>query len=52
MFDSLKIWGKENKEKKWKQKKNKKIKIKNRFKINKLFLYVCSNPFYLISFIV
>ena len=33
------------KEKKWR-------KIKNRFKINKLFLYISSNSFHLISSII
>ena len=34
------------------KRESEKKKIKNRFKINKLFLYVFSNSFYLISCII
>ena len=51
MFASRKIWGKiqrkENREEKKKEKKWK--KIKNRFKINKLFLFAPSNLFHLFN---
>ena len=43
--------GKENhRKKKWMEKKSKKMKEdKNRFKVNKLFLYSILNSFYLFS---
>ena len=43
IFGSWKIWGKENRVEKWR-------KIKNRFKIDKLFLYTISNSFNLFLF--
>ena len=46
MFGTHKVIRKENKEKKMKGKKNWR-KIKNRFKLKKLVLYVYSNSFYL-----
>ena len=45
IFGSWKIWGKENRVEKWR-------KIKNRFKINKLFVYVYLNTLYLFSSII
>ena len=50
MLDSWKIWRTENKEKREKERNNVKNKNKNRFKIDKLFLYISLNSFYL-SFI-
>ena len=43
IFGSWKIWEKENRVEKWR-------KIKNRFKIDKLFLYTISNSFNLFLF--
>ena len=43
IFGSWKIWEKENRVEKWR-------KIKNRFKIDKLFLYTISNSFHLFLF--
>ena len=47
MFGSLKMWGKENKKEKIEVKEKwRKIK-KNKFKIDKLFVYASLNLFYL-----
>ena len=54
MFDSQKNWGKmrrkDNREEN--RRKEKVRKIKNRLKLNKLFLYTFSNSFYLFYFII
>ena len=42
----------ENRKEKKKKKKKTGMKIKNRYKVNKLFLYVFLNSFYLFSTII
>ena len=50
MFDLQNIW-KKRKEKENKKEKKMKENKKNRFKVNKLFLYIYLNSFYLMIFL-
>ena len=43
---------KKNREENYKKRKSEKNKIKNKFKINKLFLYTTSNFFHLFNFFI
>ena len=46
------MWDKENREEKLNEIKSEEKYKKNRFKVNKLFLYIALNLFHLFSFII